>query len=470
MQYTQFTSLCNRSRPPPLDKTLPFLYTHLMVFWTHNYLTRGFWGDEAWTIGISKLPIKEIIAITGQDFHPPFYYFLVHYLGGVAGWGEVPIRLLSTLFFLLAGVTTYFLARKFWPKSKLAPFLTSLLTIFSPILLTYAMEARSYGLLAFESVLSALIFWHAKDEKKGNYLWHFAYFLLGAVMVYTHYYAWFILAGHAVYLLVSERKKILPMLPSALAILAAQLPWLPTLFGQVGSVKGDYWIGAINERTHLEFFLRVVGGDLTTKWQTPLAYLFAIIILANLIYRLIKKNLPPHYLFTLSWLLTPVILPTLISLAVMPVFFYRYLIFSAIPLSILLVGSLRSFTTSLSTNKLALILAVLAVLYLQLQVDLKIWQQHPRSMREASNELNLLKPPGDNLEPVYTVLPAFAEVMYYTAPNHQVLVTSEGLVQFSGKSLLDAYVRLGYTQIVDPPTTESYWFLTPDKQVEYITP
>ena len=35
-----------------------------------NYLTRGFWGDEAWTIGISRLPISEIIKIRAVQQFP----------------------------------------------------------------------------------------------------------------------------------------------------------------------------------------------------------------------------------------------------------------------------------------------------------------------------------------------------------------------------------------------------------------
>lgn len=429
---------------------------------THNYLTRGFWGDEAWTAGISRLPIKEIITITGQDFHPPFYYFLVHYLGAPSGFAEVPVRLISTFFFLLVPPLTYLLTQRFWrtPRrpARLASALAALLTLTAPILVTYAFEARSYGLLAMQSILSAYVFWRAKNEGKGEYKWRLSYFVLGSVMVYTHYYAWFILLGQAVYLLLAERRRILSLLLPALGILAAQLPWLPTLFGQVGEVKSDYWIGAINSRTHLEFFLRVTGGDLTTPWQEPLAYLFGAIILADLTARAVRRDFPSWYTFTLSWLITPVLIPTLISLTFMPVFFYRYLIFSAIPLSILLIGALRRLPRPV------LLITLLLTLYLQLQVDAKIWQQHPRSMREATKELYQSKVPG---EPVYTVLPAFAEVMYYTAPYDPVIVTPEGLVQFSGKSLLDAYVRLGLTTIEEPPTSAPYYFLTPDKQVEY---
>jgi hypothetical protein len=91
-------------------------------------------------------------------------------------------------------------------------------------------------------------------------------------------------------------------------------------------------------------------------------------------------------------------------------------------------------------------------------------------MREATIQLNELKDPSLNDDPVYSVLPAFAEVMHYASPDHEIIITPEGLVQFSGKSLLDAYVRLGYTRIEEPPTSAPYFFLTPNKQVEYITP
>lgn len=440
---------------------------------THNYLTRGFWGDEAWTAGISRLPISEIITITSQDFHPPFYYFLVHIFGGPFNFAEVPVRLISTFFFLLVPLVTYFLTQKFWRSAKfpsrLSSLLTSLLVLTAPILLTYAFEARSYGLLAFESVLSAYIFWQAKDEKNGNYKWRISYFILGSIMVYTHYYAWFILASHAVYLLLTERRRILPMLVPALGVLAAQAPWLPTLFGQTKSVAGDYWIGAINERTHAEFFLRVTGGDVTTVWQKPLAYIIGISILVHLLYKLLKKNVTREHMFLLTWALIPTLLPTILSFALFPFFFYRYLIFTAIPLLILVVYAFKDLPCFFPKYSSLRLLAVFLVLtYLQLRVDFTIFSQYPRSMREATEELYQTKVPG--VDPVYTVLPSFAEVMYYTAPHDRIIVTPEGLVQFSGKSLLDAYVRLGYTTIEEPPSDQPYWFLTPDKNVEYHTP
>ncbi|MEI6690319.1 MAG: glycosyltransferase family 39 protein [bacterium] len=438
----------------------------MLNLFSQNYLTRGFWGDEAWTAGISRLPIQEIIKITSQDFHPPLYYFFVHALGNLVGFHEVPIRLISVFFFLLTPIVTYILIRKFWDTKKRTShqvaLVTSLLVATAPILFTYAFEARSYALLALESVLSAYVFWRARLEQKGSYTFRIFYFILGGLMVYTHYYAWFVLASHAFYLLLFERKRILPMLPAALGVLAVQLPWLPTLFAQTNSVKGSYWIGPINYRTHYEFFLRVTGGDVTTQWQFWLAAIIGTIILLDLFIKLVQKKVTREHRFLLTWLFIPTLLPTLVSFVLMPVFFYRYLIFSAIPLLILTVQALKDLP------KILFFIPVILIAYLQLRVDRTIFAQYPRSMREVTQELYQTK--LQHTEPVYTVLPAFAEVMYYTADHDQIIVSPEGLIQFSGKSLLDAYVRLGLTTIEEPPKDKPYYFLTPEKEIKLITP
>lgn len=439
---------------------------------TQNYLTRGFWGDEAWTAGISRLPILEIIRITGEDFHPPLYYFLVHFFGGLFDFREVPVRLLSTLFFLFIPVITFYLTRLLWqagkkkpdPTLRLAPWVTSLLILLSPILVTYAFEARSYGLLAFESVLSAYIFWRAKDEIKGKIHWRLAYFVLGSIMVYTHYYAWFILASHAFYLVLFDRRRLLPMLPAALGIFLMQLPWLPTLLGQTSSVKSSYWIGAINDQTHKEFYYRVIGGDVTTPFQKPLGLITAYSIILGTAAALFRRRFGKPQLFLLTWLIIPTLLPTLVSVTVMPIFFYRYLIFSAIPLLILTVQAVKD----IFNHRLALIMAAVVISYLQLRVDWTIFTNYPRSLREAIAEMYTSKVPGDG--PIYTVLPAFAEVLYYVHDRDRIIVTPVGLVQFSGKSLLDAYVRLGRITIAEPPDSEPYWYISPDKSARLITP
>ena len=111
------------------------------------------------------------------------------------------------------------------------------------------------------------------------------------------------------------------------------------------------------------------------------------------------------------------------------------------------------------------LLSLVAIIFIaELYVDYHIFAQYPHTMREEVIKLYQTKKPGS--EPVYTVLPSFAEVVYYVGDNDQVKVLPEGIIQFSGKSLLDAYVRLGKTEIVQP--NPPYWSLVPGPKMTHV--
>lgn len=441
-----------------MSLTIPLIFRHHehMLSLGTNYLTRGFWGDESWTALISQLPIKEIIRVTGEDFHPPLYYLIVNAWGNIFSFQEVTVRLISVIFWLLTSLIAFRLSKEFIKKRPHQLAFTSLVLL-SPILFTYAFEARSYAILYFLTSFATLAFWKARKEK--GYTWRLTYLVLGGLMVYTHYYAWFILASHAFYLLLFERKTIKKLILPALGILVIQLPWLPTLLSQVGEVNRDYWIAPINSRTHLELFMRVAGGDTANSAQLPVAILLALLLIFGITRRITTNKIDKKYLFLLTWLIIPTLLPTLISFKI-PVFFYRYLIFSSIPLLLLVVDGL-------STLKKPVFLILFSLTtYLYLANDYAIWNKYPYTVREEKAKLYTQIDPGS--QSIYTVLPSFAEVMYYLGPENEVLVTPEGLVQFSGKSLLDAYVRLGLTKIEEP--TGEYWIIKPGPETLHIVP
>src|SRR3990167_8099381 len=66
-----------------------------------NYITRGFWGDEAWTSLISQLPYRQMLATTAADFHPPGYYTIVEFVYKFLPPTELATRSISFLFYLL---------------------------------------------------------------------------------------------------------------------------------------------------------------------------------------------------------------------------------------------------------------------------------------------------------------------------------------------------------------------------------
>ena len=410
-----------------------------MEILVRNYLTRGFWGDEAWTALISQFPITDILKITGQDFHPPAYYLLVHgfiRLFGASEW----IRLISVGFWMATPVAVYVLVRQL--MSKRVAIMTAALVALNPLLFRYAFEARAYAMVVFLSVASTLVFWKRK--------W-WGYWIIGSIAVYSHYYMWFILAAHGVYWLVMDRKKIWQVCLAFGGILAVQLPWLPTLLAQVGSVAADYWIAPIDKRTHWEFFMRIAGGDYATPQQMAAVWLGLGLLIASLItVRLRMKTYPRGYVMLWLWLVVPVVIPTLLSVY-RPVFFYRYLIFSAIPILALCVWGVEAMGRKAAYG----LLMVLAGIYVS--INILSFMRYPYSMRE---ELEA------KTGKLVTVLPSFVEVKYYSR-GREVQVLPLGIVEFSGKSLLDAFVAKGEVKIQEPEANESYWLIEPGPKSQF---
>ena len=88
-------------------------------------------------------------------------------------------------------------------RSRLAGLLASLLVAVSPLHLWYSQEVRMYSLLTFLCLLSSyLMLLVLKEEGKWRAmaLWA-AYALVSIAALYTHYFAFCILAFQGVYLL-----------------------------------------------------------------------------------------------------------------------------------------------------------------------------------------------------------------------------------------------------------------------------
>ena len=105
--------------------------------------------------------------------------------------------------------------------------------------------------------------------------------------------------------------------------------------------------------------------------------------------------------------------------------------------------------------------AVGSLIVLSLAVNVTTIQRYPYGFKQVYEEkiLGEIKP-DDKL---VTILPSFAEVLYYKNRNNlqnELVVLPEGLVQFSGKSLLDAYVENQIVTIDEAPSG-NYFELRP---------
>src|SRR3989338_6560718 len=131
---------------------------------TQNYLTRGFWGDEAWTSLISQLPYWQMLKTTAADFHPPGYYTVVELWYKIFPTTEVSTRIVPIIFYFFTVFLVYKLASYISTSGESEPFdktqdkptpevikkkriwgiLSAFIVAVNPIFFTYAFEAMNY--------------------------------------------------------------------------------------------------------------------------------------------------------------------------------------------------------------------------------------------------------------------------------------------------------------------------------------
>ncbi|MFN2225509.1 MAG: glycosyltransferase family 39 protein, partial [Anaerolineae bacterium] len=201
---------------------------------------QSLWYDEAFSAYLANMDLGEITARTAADIQPPLYYYLLHGWIQLFGDSEFSLRWLSALFGMLTVPLIYALAGQLF-RSRLAGLLAALLLAVSPLHVWYAQEARMYTLLTFLGVLSSyllLLAMRAPDRRR-QAAWWAAYALIGIAAVYTHYFAFFVLAFQAIYLLIAwwaagftPRHVVLGGLAAGAAILLAYLPWVPHLLAR----------------------------------------------------------------------------------------------------------------------------------------------------------------------------------------------------------------------------------------------
>jgi hypothetical protein len=203
-------------------------------------LSGGAWADEAFALLVAKGPsLGSMTAFLHfHESHPPLFYILLRASMQLTGDSETAVRLICALTGVAIVPATYALARTLF--SERAALLAMLFVTFSPALAEHSVQIRPYGLMALLSLLSCCSMIGAIEHRYKS-AW-FIYVMSTILLVYTHNWAWLIVIGQhvAVIMILSrrdaaERKWIaISWLQSWLVIAAAFLPWTPALVYQIG--------------------------------------------------------------------------------------------------------------------------------------------------------------------------------------------------------------------------------------------
>jgi mannosyltransferase len=228
---------------------------------------QSLWYDEAVTADLARRSFGELTRWTANDIQPPLYYYVVAIWGRLAGWSEWSLRFPSAWFGVLGVPLLALVARRLTDTRAVAG-LAALLVALHPLLVYYSQEARMYTLLAALSILTvnfgmrlAHADWRTKDA--------LGYGLAATAAIYTHYFAFFLLAALALAVWLHRPPRTTPAPqprradpfralsftaqpallthPFALAtagVCLLYLPWLGAMLNRF-NVDRSYWQGAL---------------------------------------------------------------------------------------------------------------------------------------------------------------------------------------------------------------------------------
>jgi 4-amino-4-deoxy-L-arabinose transferase-like glycosyltransferase len=197
------------------------------------YTRSPLWLDEALSVNVARLPLRQIPGWLRHDGAPPLYYVLLHFWTSVFGTGDVGARSLSGVAGIGAVVAMWFAGRRV--SGTATAWAAVVLFISNPYAIRYATESRMYMLEILLVACGYLAYMRALEKPSLGRLSVLA--LITALLLYNQYWAMYlgvVVAGLTAYMAwkgphKAEARRIL----GALAVGAlAFLPWVPTLLYQ----------------------------------------------------------------------------------------------------------------------------------------------------------------------------------------------------------------------------------------------
>lgn len=389
-----------------------FLFTKTPLM----FLVQAFWRDEAFSYLLAKRNLFDIVVLTVKDFSPPLYYFILHFWINVFGKSEVALRSLSLIFYWATLYVVFMILTEVFKMKLKKAFLYLVFFLFNPLLIYFAFEVRMYSMLAFFATLS-----YYGLFKKNSRL----YLISSIAGLYTHYFMIFVIIAQYFTKRYKQKEAIL-----------AFLPWM--LFALINRLTSSsaFWIDKITGKRLLTFL-----GEIYTGYEPSFAFfskpivwlslaILGVVVFAWWKNKSSKKAEQTIFSILFAW-------GALIPLVVLLISFFksaflpRYLIFSSVGLTLLLVWAFERMPVYLKTAVIAFFVAF-SFNYQKLQIQ----KRTKGEIRRVVSEISALMGPNDHL---YVA----SELDYFTAQYYldeeRVYIygkTFEEIPDFTGKVLI----------------------------------
>ncbi len=302
------------------------------------------WLDETFSFSLSNMAYSFralVDVLVRDDLHPFLYYLILYGHRLLAGDSEFSLRFLSVLFGVLLIPTTYAIARELLSGrasarqiSIIVGLTSAALVAFSPFLVRYSREVRSYMLIALLIALAILALLRA--VRLGG-RWWIVYAALFTLSWYTHYFSIFLLPAFFFYSVLMGRRTFLSWLGATGLSIGLFLPWVGPMLWQMRRlmVAPDFFPGQLSPWKVIEDLAQILlteqGGEIAgAQFVAPL--LLVVIGLVAGAFILLRRDdvVKRTALVFLAWIV-PVAL-TAVAVTYIPKFAPRYMITAIAPL------------------------------------------------------------------------------------------------------------------------------------------
>ncbi len=293
----------------------------LLRFYHINF--QSLWLDELYSI-VPTAPensLESVIEYSKGD-QPPLFFIYIHYMFKIFGYNEAVGRIACAFIGLLSIPTIYFLGKEC--QGKLTGLFAALLTGINYFHIYYSQELRFYSMAFLCAALSYLFFIRA--YKKNKIIDYGAYVIVTISLLYTHYYGLIIFGAQALTFLIlliykRDLKFILLSVASAILIMLAFVPWLPTITNDLGVDLG--WIKPPEPHFITQYFYDYVGKD---ALSTIILVIFSYLFVFSLFKMPVDDERKPVFLIIIIWIILSYLVPYIRSITVSPMLVNRYTI------------------------------------------------------------------------------------------------------------------------------------------------
>ncbi len=389
---------------------------------------RSLTWDETYSIFIASQPVTRVLVLTAaNEAHPPLYYLLLHWWVQVFGPGEAAARALSVPIGTAIVLVTWMFGRRLIGEAP--ALLAAALVALAPSQVATAQEARMYGLLALTALSSWWALWAGMTGgRRASWV---AYAVISAVMLYSHYYGFFVLASHFAFLLWRRAPGDVwrRWTYATIGALALFMPWLPALPMQFGTGRAwpvyrppltpALYIDTLTSITMGQLFFDAIhGGSIPRELSWSLTVGAVVVVVIG--YRALRRA-PAERALMVASVFFPLTLAYGVSLVV-NIFAPRYLTFLMPGLALLAGAGVAAIGTVRTRWARACAVAALAVLIVPNVASLVRYYQFPKldyfDWRQVSHTLAAQAHDDDAI----VFLPGFARIAvnyYYPAPASQ---------------------------------------------------